>query len=194
MVCTFILPLLSVALVLFSLISHPLADAFEESSQDLESAKTRLEVEVEESRKTNDRENEAREAAETARARIQRELAELREKYDEEVIIRTNLERYEYSSYSCLSSSHTCIRTRKKAEADYEDAKEQLEVESKLRAKLERDVKAQAKGGKDLQTAKAEADKLKARVTSLEKMEADYKRYVPHHLSFSLSLLYLVLC
>ena len=49
-------------------------------------------------------------------------------------------------------------------------------MESKLRAKLERDVKAQVKGGKDLQTAKAEADKLKARVTSLEKMEADYKR------------------
>ena len=92
-------------------------------------------------------------------------------------------------AYLLLLIPHTCIRTRKKAEADYEDAKEQLEVESKLRAKLERDVKAQAKGGKDLQTAKAEADKLKARVTSLEKMEADYKRYVPLHLSFSLSTL-----
>ena len=40
---------------------------------------------------------------------------------------------------------------RKKAEADYEDAKEQLEEESKLRAKLEREVKAQVKGGKDMQ-------------------------------------------
>ena len=68
-------------------------DSFEEGSQDLESAKTRLEVELEESKKGTLRENEAREAAETARARIQRELAELREKYDEEVIVRTNLER-----------------------------------------------------------------------------------------------------
>jgi hypothetical protein len=49
-------------------------------------------------------------------------------------------------------------------------------VESKLRAKLERELKAQAAGSKLLQTAKAEADKLKARVSSLEKMEADYKK------------------
>ena len=40
------------------LISHPVG-ALEESSQDLESAKTRLEVEAEESRKTNDRERGA---------------------------------------------------------------------------------------------------------------------------------------
>ena len=59
-----------VSLTLVSLlISHPIADAFEESSQDLESAKSRLEVEVAESRITNDYENEAREAAETARVR-----------------------------------------------------------------------------------------------------------------------------
>jgi hypothetical protein len=80
-------------------------DSFEETTQDLESDKTRLEVEVEEARKTILRENEAREAAEIARTRIQRELAELREKYDEEVIIRTNLERY--LLFPMLSSSNT---------------------------------------------------------------------------------------
>ena len=53
------------------LISHPLADAFEEFSQDLESAKTRLEVEVQEFRKSDDGENKV---AETAPVRIQREL------------------------------------------------------------------------------------------------------------------------
>ena len=59
------LPLFSLTLV-SPLISHPLADAFEEFSHDLESAKTHLKVEVE-SRKTSDRENEAPEAAVTAR-------------------------------------------------------------------------------------------------------------------------------
>ena len=56
------LPLFSLILV-SPLISRPLADAFEEFSHDLKSAKTHLEVEVE-SRKTSDRENEAPEAAE----------------------------------------------------------------------------------------------------------------------------------
>ena len=58
----------------------------------------------EEAKETNQRENEAREAAKTARTRIQRKLADLRERYDEEIIIRTNLKRYEYFS-SLLSSS-----------------------------------------------------------------------------------------
>ena len=88
--------------------SNILLDAFEETTQDLESARTRLEVEVEESKKTNQRENEAREAAETARTRIQRELAELREKYDEEVIIRTNLERCDTSPVPCPLSPIPC--------------------------------------------------------------------------------------
>ena len=67
-------PLLSLTPVSL-LISHPLADGFEESSQDLESAKSRLEVEVEEARNPNDCENEAREAAETACVRIHCGLA-----------------------------------------------------------------------------------------------------------------------
>ena len=89
------LPLFSLTLV-SPLISHPLADAFEVFSHDLKSANTHLKVVVE-SRKTSNRENEASKAAE----RIQRELAELCEKYNERVTIRTNLERYAYSS-SCL--------------------------------------------------------------------------------------------
>jgi len=114
---------------------------------------------LEEFRKTVAREEEAREAAETARARIQRELAELHEKLDEEVILRTNAE-----------------RMRKKLETDYEDIKEQLDAESSLRAKAERALKTDAKGSKDLQQAKADADRLKQRVSQLEKMEADYKK------------------
>ena len=97
-------PLVSLTLVSI-LISHPIADAFEESSQDLESAKSRLEVEVAESRITNDCENEAREAAETARVRIHCGLAKLCEKYDGEVIICTNLERYATSP--CSYHQHT---------------------------------------------------------------------------------------
>ena len=62
------------------LISHPLADAFEESSQDLKSAKSRLEVEVEESGNTNNCKNESREAAKTARVRSHCGLAKLCEK------------------------------------------------------------------------------------------------------------------
>jgi len=116
-------------------------------------------LEMEEVRKSVAREEESREAAETARARIQRELAELHEKLDEEVILRTNAE-----------------RMRKKLEADYEEAKEQLDVESSLRAKAERALKTDAKGSKDLQQAKADADRLKQRVSQLEKMEADYKK------------------
>ena len=101
------IPLFSLTLV-SPLISHPLADAFEVFSHDLESAKTHLEVAVE-SRKTSDRENEAPEAAE----RIQRKLAELCEKYNEGVTIRTNIERYAYSS-SCLSSPLSLYQKKKK--------------------------------------------------------------------------------
>jgi hypothetical protein len=74
-------------------VSDLLLDSFEENTEDLESTKIRLEIELAEANKTILREEEAREAAENARARIQRELAELREKYDEETILRTNGER-----------------------------------------------------------------------------------------------------
>lgn len=60
----------------------------------MESTKTRLEVELEDARKNSGREADQRESAESARIRIQREVAELREKLDEEIIIRTNTERY----------------------------------------------------------------------------------------------------
>lgn len=76
-----------------------------------------------------------------------------------------------------FDDAYVVIRMKKKAEADLEDVKEQLETESNLRAKLEREAKAQVKGNKDLQTAKAEADRLRLRVTALEKMENDFKKY-----------------
>jgi hypothetical protein len=46
---------------------------------------------------------------------------------------------------SCYTEYITLIiryRIRKKAEADYEDAKEQLELETKQKNKLERELKA----------------------------------------------------
>ncbi len=66
---------------------------------------------------------------------------------------------------------------RKKAEADYEDLKEELETETKLRAKLEREMKENAKGSKEFQALQKEAERLKQRVTQLEKMETEYKKY-----------------
>ena len=146
------LPLLPLTLI-SPLISHPLAGAFEEEfSHDLKSAKTHLEVEVE-SRKTSARKNEAPKAAEIARVRIQRELAELCEECMRESL-HTNLERYAYSS--CLSPSLSLYQKKNKhvfilVLGPARRLKLTIRCEGAARsgeAKLERDVKAHAKGRK----------------------------------------------